>query len=67
MFKPEYPVGATPLDPDEVKGLIPEIDTQGELNILEQQNILEGKNWGNKFKGDILEEVFVRQLDFITN
>lgn len=29
----EYPLGATPLDPDEAQGLLPtHITTQGELN-----------------------------------
>ena len=45
-FKPIYPLGATPLDPNELGGLIPDyITTQRELNILEQQNIIEGINW----------------------
>ncbi len=42
----EYPPGATPLDPNELAGLIPSyITTQGELNILERENILEAANW----------------------
>jgi len=43
-MKFEYPVGATPLDPDEAAGLIPEhITTQGELNAWEEANIIEGE------------------------
>lgn len=57
-----YPAGATPLDPDEVNGLIPDISTQGELNIIEQGNILTGKNWAQKSKEDILTETFARKL-----
>jgi hypothetical protein len=34
--------GATPLDPDEIDGLIPSyISTQGQLNAAEQANIIE--------------------------
>lgn len=40
------PDGATPLDPDELEGLkFPHIETQDELDQLEQQNIQEGYNW----------------------
>jgi hypothetical protein len=45
-LKIEYPQGATPLDPNEVSGLIPNyITTQGELNQLEKENILEAARW----------------------
>lgn len=45
-FEIKYPPGATPLDPDEKAGLIPNyINTQGELNTLEQENILDAMNW----------------------
>ena len=38
--------GATPLDPDELTGLIPgHISTQGELNEWEQSNIVQGQEW----------------------
>ncbi len=47
-MKFEYPAGATPLDPDEIVGLIPEhITTQAELNEWEQANILEAEIWFN--------------------
>ena len=62
-FKLTYAPGATLLDPDEINGLIPKyISNQSELNILEQSNILSGKNWGLKYKKDILNESFVRVL-----
>jgi Fic-DOC domain mobile mystery protein B len=45
-FEIKYPSGATPLDPDEKAGLIPNyISTLGELNTLEQENILDALNW----------------------
>lgn len=63
IFKPEYPKGATPLDPDELAGLIPRfISLQSELNIVEQENILNGKNWALKYKKDLLDETFARNL-----
>ena len=61
----EYPEGATPLDPDEIEGLKhPHIDTRGELDQLEQQNIQEGYNWitrQRKYK-DFLREDFLMEL-----
>lgn len=42
----DYPNGATHLDPDEMAGLIPNyITSQGELNILEKENIIEATRW----------------------
>jgi hypothetical protein len=42
----QYPPGATPLDPNELEGLIPTyITTQGELNQLEKENILDATRW----------------------
>jgi len=59
----EYPEGATPLDPDEIKGLIPGyITTQGELNLLEQENILEAQSWSSTKRKDVLNESFLREL-----
>ncbi len=59
-----YPSGATPLDPNETDGLIPDyITTQGELNILEQENILDAANWVlGKRDGDILNASFLMDL-----
>lgn len=61
----EYPDGATPLDPDEMEGLkYPHIETHGELNQLEQQNIQDGYNWlsrQRKYK-DYLSEDFLLEL-----
>lgn len=64
VFPIEYAPGSTPLDPDELLGLIPDyISTQGELNTLEQSNILEAKTWifGRKHK-NILTDTFMIDL-----
>lgn len=64
-FHPEYLVGATPLDPDEMSGLIPTyISTQGELNALEQENILRAERWlaRRRKTQDVLSESFLRRL-----
>ena len=61
----EYPEGATPLDPDEMDGLkFSHIDTRGELDQLEQENIQQGYRWlssQRKFK-DFLSEAFLLEL-----
>lgn len=42
----EYPPGATPLDPNEVVGLIPRhLAMQQDLNEWEQNNILPAGTW----------------------
>lgn len=42
----EYPLGATPIDPDEALGLIPShIATQDDLNAWEEMNIVQGATW----------------------
>jgi len=60
----QYPKGATPLDPNEVNGLIPNyIKTQADLNKLEQENILEAQNWALKKKhDDVLTYSFLLKL-----
>lgn len=59
-----YPQGATPLDPDEAAGLLPQhITTQADLNAWEETNILEGEKWATRqTKRDLLTEGFVRDL-----
>ncbi len=61
----DYAKGATPLDPDDMEGLKhPHIETRGELDQLEQQNIQDGFIWLNKqrkFK-DYLSENFLLEL-----
>lgn len=59
----EYPEGATPLDREEVEGLIPShISTQGELNEAEQANILKAQRWALAKKKNILNDTFIRGL-----
>ena len=61
----EYMDGETPLDPDEMDGLkFPHIETRGELNQLEQQNIQDGLNWLSRQRkyNDYLSEAFI--IDF---
>ncbi|MGE3758711.1 MAG: mobile mystery protein B [Pseudobdellovibrionaceae bacterium] len=59
-----YVPGATPLDLDEIAGLIPsDISTQGQLNQAEQQNILRGELWCfGKKQNNILNEAFVKRI-----
>ena len=61
-----YAPGATPLDPDEAKGLIPShITTQSQLNEWEKSNILEAEKWTHrqKFKlNEIVKIEFVKKL-----
>lgn len=56
--------GQTPLDPDELAGLIPNhLTTQAELNDWEQTNILSAVKWLLKNQGkDVLNEAFCRSL-----
>lgn len=58
------PDGATPLDPDERKGLkFKHITTRGELDELEQANIEQGLAWLSRRRGgDIFSDAFVRTL-----
>ena len=60
LFPIDYPPGATPLDPNEAEGLIPDyITTQGELNTLERENITEATNWAEgRQHSDILTATF---------
>lgn len=45
-MKFEYALGATPLDPDEINGLIPlHITNQSQLNEWEAANILKAESW----------------------
>ena len=60
-IKLEGPPGSTPLDPNEIAGLIPTyITTQGELNELEGKNIEQAIRWlYEKKKEDILNVSFI--------
>lgn len=61
---PDAPPGATPLDPDEITGLIPSgIATQEQLNLWESENILAAETWAAGLRRlDVLDEGFVREL-----
>jgi fido (protein-threonine AMPylation protein) len=60
-FTPDDIPGSTPLNRDELDGLKPDyITTQGQLNELEQENILRAKLWADKKKNiDILTVSFL--------
>jgi Fic-DOC domain mobile mystery protein B len=62
--KLEYPAGATPLDPDEIQGLIPShITVQSQLNDYEQENISRARQWAyRRRRGDPLEREFIRTV-----
>jgi len=65
MKQPVLPIGATPLDPDEMAGLrLMHITTHGELNRWEQENISEAMDWldKRKNKSEILTEEFVKKV-----
>ena len=65
-LKFEYKPGQTPLDEDEIEGLLLNtLTTQGELDQLEQQNIEKGILWSMNHKTkteDILTEAFIKKL-----
>ena len=57
------PDGATPIDPDEAEGLIPEhVTTRGELDELEEANIQEGLEWALTKSREVLSEEFLYEL-----
>ncbi len=60
----QYPVGATPLELEEVEDLkIGHITTREELNRFEQDNINEAFGWlESRRKGDVLTEKFIKAL-----
>ena len=54
---------ATPLTPDEKKGLVPSyITLRRELNEAEQFGITEAEEWAFSRKRDVLDETFLRRL-----
>ena len=61
-MKFDNPIGSTPIDSDDLAGLIPKhIDTQEELNAWESQNILEAEPWAFK-QQNILNVDFIKEL-----
>lgn len=62
-LKIEYAPGATPLDPEEMAGLIPTgISTRGQLDEYESANITDGMRWAMDRKRDVLTEGFMEEL-----
>lgn len=59
-----YAPGATPLDPDEARALIPKhIATHEQLNEWEHQNILEGQQWAfSRRRRNLLSIEFMQTL-----
>lgn len=60
-MKLDYPPGATPLDPDEIQGLLPShITLQHQLNDFEQANIGQAREWAyTRRRGDPLDREFI--------
>ena len=59
----DLPTGATPIDPDEAEGLVPEhVTTRGELDELEEANIQEGLEWALRTSREVLSEEFLYEL-----
>ena len=59
----DLPEGATPIDPDEAKDLVPShIRTRGELNVWEQENILVAATWVQRTRAKALDEATIREL-----
>lgn len=60
----EEPDGATPLDPDEIRGLkFKHVATRGELDELEQANIEQGLTWISRRRGgSVFDDGFIRTL-----
>lgn len=59
------PAGATPLDPDESAGLLPDhIATREQLDEWEAENILAGERWAKSAarRRDLLDDAFLREL-----
>lgn len=63
LFDYEGDDAATPLTPDEKKGLIPSyITLRQELNEAEQLGIMAAEEWAFSRKRDVLDEIFLRRL-----
>jgi len=64
MIEPDYPQGATPINADEIEGLLlTHITTRAELDRWEQDNINEALTWIEERKPkDVLNESFMKLL-----
>ena len=57
--------GNTPLSPDELADLIPNLATKEELNEWERENILRGREWGvgdRTSPSDMVSDEYIRKL-----
>lgn len=62
MFENE-PEGATPIDADEARDLIPQhLQTRDQLNTWEQENILFASKWTNTLRESVLSDEKLREL-----
>jgi Fic-DOC domain mobile mystery protein B len=63
-LKFDYPPGATPLDPDDIQGLLPpHITLQHQLNDFEEANIGQAREWAyTRRRGDPLDREFIRTV-----
>jgi Fic-DOC domain mobile mystery protein B len=63
-LKFDYPPGATPLDPDDIQGLLPShITLQHQLNDFEEANIGQAREWAyTRRRGDPLDREFIRTV-----
>jgi len=62
-LKISYPHGATPLDPDELEGLLASgISTRNQLDELEAANVAEALQWAGARGRDVLTEDYAREL-----
>ena len=62
-LKPEPAPEATPLDADEISGLIPSgVSTRGQLDELEAANIAEASRWASARKRDVLAWGYLERL-----
>lgn len=63
-FAQQNTPGATPLDPNELAGLIPKhITFKRDLDEFEQANILQAQDWAEKrVRKNMLSEAYVREL-----
>jgi Fic-DOC domain mobile mystery protein B len=62
-----YPPGATPLDPNEIDGLMPNIRLQAELNAREEDNIVRCRRWAlssrnRRLRNDLLSVAGLKLL-----
>jgi len=62
---PGFPDGATPIDAEEVAGLMPSVTTQEQLNQFEALNVAEGATWAERSRAlrrDLLDQRSLKLL-----